>query len=56
MPTAAAVTGAHGIPVGYGALALTYLAVAAGVAWVLRRLARAPLDVPAGGVHQWPLT
>jgi cytochrome d ubiquinol oxidase subunit I len=47
MPTAAAVTGAHGIPVGYGALALTYLAVAAGVVWVLRRLARAPLEVPA---------
>jgi cytochrome d ubiquinol oxidase subunit I len=46
MPTAAAVTGAHGIPVGYGALAVTYLFVAAGLFWVLRRLARAPLDLP----------
>jgi cytochrome d ubiquinol oxidase subunit I len=47
MPTADAVTGAQGIPVGYGTLALTYLAVACGVAWVLRRLARAPLDISA---------
>jgi cytochrome d ubiquinol oxidase subunit I len=45
MPTAAAVTGAHGVPVGYGALALTYLVVAAGLFWVLRRLARAPLEL-----------
>src|SRR6202044_3387618 len=47
MPTAAAVTGAHGIPVGYGALAAAYLIVACGLAWVLRRLAGKPLDVPA---------
>jgi cytochrome d ubiquinol oxidase subunit I len=47
MPTAAAVTGAHGIPVGYGALAASYVVVACGLAWVLRRLARAPLDLPA---------
>ena len=47
MPTAAAVTGAHGIPVGYGALAAAYLIVACGLLWVLRRLARAPLDLPA---------
>jgi cytochrome bd ubiquinol oxidase subunit I len=44
MRTDAAVTGAHGIPVGYGALAASYLVVACGLAWVLRRLARAPLD------------
>jgi cytochrome d ubiquinol oxidase subunit I len=43
MPTAAAVTGAHGIPVGYGTLAASYIVVACGLAWVLRRLARAPL-------------
>jgi cytochrome d ubiquinol oxidase subunit I len=43
MPTAQAVTGAGGIPVGYGTLVLTYLVLAAAVAWVLRRLARAPL-------------
>jgi cytochrome d ubiquinol oxidase subunit I len=48
MPTAAAVTGATGIPVGYGALAAAYVVVAGGLFWVLRRLARAPLDVPAG--------
>jgi cytochrome d ubiquinol oxidase subunit I len=47
MPTTDAVTGARGIPVGYGALAVTYVVVACGVAWVLRRLARAPLDLPA---------
>ena len=45
MPTAAAVTGAHGIPVGYAALAGAYLVVGCGLAWVLRRLARAPLDL-----------
>jgi cytochrome d ubiquinol oxidase subunit I len=43
MPTADAVTGASGIPVGYGVLVLTYVAVAGAVAWVLRRLAKAPL-------------
>jgi cytochrome d ubiquinol oxidase subunit I len=43
MPTAEAVTGAGGIPVGYGTLVVTYLILAAAVAWVLRRLARAPL-------------
>jgi cytochrome d ubiquinol oxidase subunit I len=47
MPTSAAVTGAHGIPVGYGALAAAYLVVGCGVVWVLRRLARAPLEPPA---------
>jgi cytochrome d ubiquinol oxidase subunit I len=44
MTTAAAVTGAHGIPVGYGALAASYVVVGCGLAWVLRRLARAPLQ------------
>ncbi|MBV9820515.1 MAG: cytochrome ubiquinol oxidase subunit I [Solirubrobacterales bacterium] len=44
MPTADAVTGAGGIPVGYGTLVVTYLAVGAGLVWVLRRLARAPLS------------
>lgn len=43
MPTSAAVTGAGGIPVGYGALVVTYLALAVAVAWILRRLARAPM-------------
>ena len=47
MPTAAAVTGAKGIPIGYAALAASYVVVACGVAWILRRLARAPLDLQA---------
>jgi cytochrome d ubiquinol oxidase subunit I len=42
MRTSAAVTGASGIPVGYATLAAVYLALAAGVAWVLVRLYRAP--------------
>jgi cytochrome bd ubiquinol oxidase subunit I len=46
MPIAAAVTRAHGIPVGYGALAAAYVVVAGGLVWVLRRLARSPLDLP----------
>ena len=46
MPTAAAVTGAGGIPVGYATLGATYLVVGLGLAWVLRRLARRPLELP----------
>jgi cytochrome d ubiquinol oxidase subunit I len=45
MPTADAVTGAKGIPVGYTVLALTYVVVGLGVAWMLRRLARVPLEL-----------
>jgi cytochrome d ubiquinol oxidase subunit I len=41
MRTNAAVTGASGIPVGYAVLAGAYLVVGCGLAWVLRRLARA---------------
>jgi cytochrome bd ubiquinol oxidase subunit I len=47
MPTAAAVTGADGIPVGYATLGASYVVVAIGLAWVLRRLAQRPLDLPA---------
>jgi cytochrome d ubiquinol oxidase subunit I len=43
MRTSAAVTGAHGIPVGYGVLVAVYLLVGAAVVWILRRLARTPL-------------
>jgi len=43
MPTSQAVTDAGGIPVGYATLWIVYLAVGAGVLWILRRLARAPL-------------
>jgi cytochrome bd ubiquinol oxidase subunit I len=47
MRTSEAVTGAEGIPVGYTALALVYLGLASAVVWILRRLARSPVDVPA---------
>ncbi len=44
MRTEQAVTGASGIPVGYGALVVVYVALAAALWWVLRRLAAAPLS------------
>jgi cytochrome bd ubiquinol oxidase subunit I len=43
MRTADAVTGASGIPFGYAALAAVYAAVAVGVWWILRRLAKVPV-------------
>jgi cytochrome d ubiquinol oxidase subunit I len=46
MRTSQAVTGASGIPVGYAALALVYAGVIVATAWVLRRLAAAPLSGP----------
>jgi cytochrome d ubiquinol oxidase subunit I len=45
MRTSEAVTGASGIPVGFGMLAAVYALLIVGVVWVLRRLARAPMDV-----------
>ncbi len=44
MRTEEAVTGASGIPVGYAALAVVYVALAIAVAWILRRLSRVPLE------------
>jgi cytochrome bd ubiquinol oxidase subunit I len=49
MRTSQAVTGAGGIPVGYGTLAAVYLALAVGVGWVLLRLRRTPLEHGATG-------
>ena len=49
MRTEAAVTGAGGIPVGYATLSLVYLGLAVAVGWLLRRLSRAPLEVPDAG-------
>jgi cytochrome d ubiquinol oxidase subunit I len=43
--TSEAVTGATGIPIGYATLVAVYTALAGAVAWMLRRLARTPLDV-----------
>jgi cytochrome d ubiquinol oxidase subunit I len=45
MRTSQAVTGASGIPVGYATLALVYAGLAVAVAWLLRRLARAPMEL-----------
>jgi cytochrome d ubiquinol oxidase subunit I len=50
MRTSQAVTGAGGIPVGYAVLALVYVAVAAAVVWILRRLARIPVKPPVAEV------
>jgi cytochrome d ubiquinol oxidase subunit I len=47
MLTNEAVTGAGGIPVGYVTLLLVYAGVGIGVVWILRRLARMPMDPPA---------
>ncbi len=44
MRTEQAVTGAGGIPIGYGALACIYLVLAVAVFWALRRLARISLE------------
>ena len=45
MRTEEAITGAGGIPVGYASLVLVYAGLLAAVAWILRRLARAPVEV-----------
>jgi cytochrome d ubiquinol oxidase subunit I len=46
MRTSEAVTGAPGIPVGYGTLVVVYAGLAVAVAWLLRRFSRVPLEVP----------
>jgi cytochrome d ubiquinol oxidase subunit I len=45
MRTSEAVTGADGLPVGLGTVAAVYAALAVLVVWLLRRLARTPLDL-----------
>ena len=50
MRTNDAVTGAGVIPVSYAALWALYLAVGAGTAWILRRLARTPIEIAAPAV------
>jgi cytochrome d ubiquinol oxidase subunit I len=47
MRTSEAVTGAQGIPVGYATLGFVYASLIVGVIWILRRLARTPLDLEA---------
>jgi cytochrome d ubiquinol oxidase subunit I len=46
MTSAQAVTDSRSVPVSYGVLATAYLLVAVAVAWILRRLAAAPLGGP----------
>jgi len=48
MRTEEAITGAEGVPVGYASLVLVYAGLVAGVTWILRRLARAPVEVTTG--------
>jgi cytochrome bd ubiquinol oxidase subunit I len=48
MRTEEAISGADGIPVGYASLVLVYVGLIAAVGWILRRLARAPVEVAAG--------
>jgi cytochrome bd ubiquinol oxidase subunit I len=47
MRTEDAVTGADGIPLGFASLVVVYLALGVATAWLLRRLARAPLEIEA---------
>jgi cytochrome d ubiquinol oxidase subunit I len=51
MRTENAVTDASGIPVGYATLSVVYAGLAVAVGWLLRRLARAPLDPAAVEAH-----
>jgi cytochrome d ubiquinol oxidase subunit I len=44
MRTSQAVTGANAIPIGYATLVVVYVGVAIATAWVLRRLARVPIE------------
>jgi cytochrome bd ubiquinol oxidase subunit I len=55
MRTEEAVTGAGGIPVGYASLVLVYAGLLAAVVWILRRLARAPVEVQPGPSGVAPL-
>jgi cytochrome d ubiquinol oxidase subunit I len=52
MRTEEAVTGASGIPVGYASLVLVYAGLLVAIVWILRRLARAPVEIqpPPNGV------
>jgi cytochrome d ubiquinol oxidase subunit I len=51
MRTSEAVTGADGIPLGYGALVAVYVALAAVALVMLRRLARQPIDTGMPALH-----
>ena len=55
MRTEEAVTGASGVPVGYASLVLVYAGLLAAIIWILRRLARAPVEIQPGPSGVAPL-
>jgi cytochrome d ubiquinol oxidase subunit I len=55
MRTEEAVTGASGIPVGYATLVIVYACLLAAIVWILRRLARAPVEIQRGPSGVAPL-
>ncbi|HWM14732.1 MAG TPA: cytochrome ubiquinol oxidase subunit I [Gaiellaceae bacterium] len=55
MRTEEAVTGASGIPVGYATLVIVYACLLAAIVWILRRLARAPVEIHRGPSGVAPL-
>jgi cytochrome bd ubiquinol oxidase subunit I len=55
MRTEEAVTGSSGIPAGYASLVVVYAGLLAAIVWILRRLARAPVEVQRGPSGVAPL-
>jgi cytochrome d ubiquinol oxidase subunit I len=55
MRTEEAVTGANGVPVGYASLVLVYAGLLSAIVWILRRLARAPIEIQPGPSGVAPL-
>jgi cytochrome bd ubiquinol oxidase subunit I len=55
MRTEEAVTGASGIPVGYATLVIVYACLLTAIVWILRRLARAPVEIQSGPSGVAPL-
>jgi len=55
MRTEEAVTGASGVPVGYATLVIVYTGLLAAIVWILRRLARAPVEIQPGPSGVAPL-
>ncbi|HVD66442.1 MAG TPA: cytochrome ubiquinol oxidase subunit I [Gaiellaceae bacterium] len=55
MRTEEAVTGASGVPVGYASLVLVYAGLLSAIVWILRRLARAPVEIQPGPSGVAPL-
>jgi cytochrome d ubiquinol oxidase subunit I len=56
MRTSQAVTGAQGIPIGYGTLVAVYVGLGGAVAWLLHRFSRVPLDLPGASASPAPVS